>query len=532
MNDLIDVSREAELSKKDFKKFQELIHSITGIWMGESKQTLVQSRLAKRLRALRIGSYSEYYDYVSTPQGMRDEQEEFVNCVTTNKTDFFRESHHFDFLREQLFPKLREHAAQTGEQKIRIWSAACSTGAEPYTLAMTIREYFGSALGWDIRILASDIDTSVLRTASTGIYREDQMSGVNAEMRRKYFRKVKKDGEVQWEVVENLKDLITFRRLNFSEPTWSINAKFDVIMCRNVMIYFNQETQRQLVGRFCQYLHPEAHLIIGHSESLIGVSDDFQSIGNTIYRLKEGVVKRTAKPTVPKPQAQQSVTSAPKPKKTPSAEEKRRAMKAATPPPSRNNRPALVGPTSSRAGGDGLPTSQIIVGEFKASATPMRISTLVGSCIAACIYDEVNQVGGMNHFMLPESHGEVCARFGVHAMELLINSIMQLGGDRRRLKAKFFGGARVVAGGAGVWTVGERNAKFAEDFLNTEGIPIVAKHVGGERGMKIQFISHLGKAFVTPIERSDAESDAVQRQIAPPVSIVEQVPEVSTVELF
>jgi chemotaxis protein methyltransferase CheR len=183
------VANEANLSEREFKAFQKLIYDLAGISLADTKQIMVQGRLSKRLRALDISSYREYYERLCSKQA-GDEVERFINALTTNKTDFFREAHHFDYLTNTIFPKLAARAERTGSKKIRIWCSASSTGEEPYTIAMTIREYFGAQSDWDIRVLASDIDTDVLKTAQEGWYVDDRFDELPNALKKKYFEPV------------------------------------------------------------------------------------------------------------------------------------------------------------------------------------------------------------------------------------------------------------------------------------------------------------------------------------------------------
>ncbi|MCA9187767.1 MAG: CheR family methyltransferase [Pirellulaceae bacterium] len=474
---------EASLSTKEFKQVQRLIFELAGISLADSKQVMVQGRLSRRLRDLQVSSYRDYLAMIQDGS-CPEEVTKFINALTTNKTEFFRERHHFEFLKQRAFPELKAKAEQTQKRKLRIWCSAASTGEEPFTIAMTVREFFGPQPDWDIRILASDIDTDVLERASNGVYSSELTEGVSRSQLQKYFDVRKNGGPTSFRANESLRELLTFRRINLTEPTWPIHTTFDIIFCRNVMIYFNSETQSQLVEHFAKYLNPNGYLIIGHSESLFGINDRFKALGDTVYQLEKPVATSAARPPSTK-------ADVPVPAGKPTLREKRKPNVSATVATQSTN-------TSPQAFFDKQAIKQIIVGEVHASDEPIWISTLLGSCVAACLYDEQTGIGGMNHFMLPESktNPQLCASFGVHAMELLINRIMNLGGDRRRLKAKLFGGGAVLAAGIGRWNIGEQNVAFARGFLETEGIPIVASYTGGNSGMKVQFHTHSTKAHV------------------------------------
>ncbi len=416
------------------------------------------------MRALGLSTYRDYLEYLLADAG-GPETTKFVNALTTNKTEFFRESHHFEFLTNKVFPELVKAAETSGSKKMRIWCSASSTGEEPYTIAMTTCEYFNLRKGWDIRILASDIDTDVLHAASEGIYDASRMQDIPVALRKRYFTRTQRSDEGPWKANPSIRDLITFRQINLLKPDWPIHSTFDVIFCRNVMIYFDAANQSKLVDQFADKLTPNGYLIIGHSESLLGLTDRYKSLGDTIYRCTAAGSKASKAELPPKSSASSSVQPIP-------SVEKEQEVKI----PSANKVASRVRPrTPVRSSMElhGEPVSRIIVGEVKASEKPMWISTLLGSCVAVCLFDEVKKIGGMNHFMLPDSNlnNMISASYGIHAMELLINAIMQLGGDARRLKAKLFGGCVVSQDSSRSLNVGRKNIDFALEFLERESIP-------------------------------------------------------------
>ncbi|MCA9214684.1 MAG: hypothetical protein KDB27_16545 [Planctomycetales bacterium] len=488
---------EYTISQSEFKNFHELIYRETGITLRESKRQLLQSRLRKRLVDLDLDSYQAYYDYLleSDPHG--DELIRMINCVTTNKTSFFREYHHFEFLRDVVFKQKIEQAKNGGPRKLRIWSAACSMGEEPYSIAMNVHNAFADQSGWDIRILASDIDTEVLAHAQRGFYETSRLAGIPKEHLQRHFTK-KPDG---MEVRPHLKDLLTFRRINFADENWPIKTQFDVIMCRNAMIYFDHETQDKLLRRFSEYLPNDSHLILGHSESLVRAKDLYKPLGKTIF-VRTGVQSSSppqqAPPTLAKPVSKPTASAASKKtsaSKAPAVHTKLRA----TPAPAKQKETVKV------------PKKPIIVGEVFASREPTCVTTLLGSCIAACLYDEDAQIGGMNHFLLPNGSGDRdAASYGIHAMELLINEIMGLGGDRRRLQAKVFGGGHVIENMKKGNSVGDKNSEFVKHFLEVESIPIVSEYLGGDSGLQVQFFTDSGRARVKKIEKRKLPREEVK----------------------
>ena len=279
--------QEYPLTDREFRLLSGLIREEAGIHLSEHKLQLLRARLSKRLRAHGFSSFEEYYDHLMNDDPDGEELLIMVNCITTNKTEFYREAHHFNFLRETVVPALTERAKLGGGRQVRIWSAGCASGEEPYTIAITLREALGSLLSWEIEILASDIDTEVLEKAKKGIYPLPQTSAVPHELLFKCFRRGTGANQGLVKVSSEIRELITFRRVNLLDEPWPIQSSFDVIFCRNVMIYFDRATQRRLVERFAASLTEGGHLFVGHSESLFGLSTDLEFVQNTTYRRRK-----------------------------------------------------------------------------------------------------------------------------------------------------------------------------------------------------------------------------------------------------
>jgi chemotaxis protein methyltransferase CheR len=270
-----------DLSDALFRKFAKLVYEKAGISLSDAKHELVRSRLLKRLRVLHISTFEDYYHYLSERDASGDELVHMLDSISTNKTDFFREIQHFDFLAESVLPAIIERAHKTDLRRIRIWSAGCSSGEEPYTLAMVIRDIVDGS--WDTKILATDLSTRVLQTAYEGVYEEGRMAGVPAKYRTNCFEKERQSSGNVFRVKPDLRKMITFRRLNLMDPTYPFSGKFDVIFCRNVMIYFDKPTQEELVNKFHRYLATGGYLFIGHSESLTSLKTPFQFVRPTVY---------------------------------------------------------------------------------------------------------------------------------------------------------------------------------------------------------------------------------------------------------
>jgi chemotaxis protein methyltransferase CheR len=278
LNTLTQKLREFEFGNEDFEALRTLVKQQTGIALSDQKRELVYGRLARRLRALNIRSFREYRNLLAADS---DELVQFCNAITTNLTAFFREPHHFEHLRDEVLKPMA--VKPPGVRRYRIWSAACSTGEEPYTLAMTVLESLPDIDRWDFKILATDLDSDVLGKASRGVYLADRIRALPAERRQRFFTPVPGAKEPSFQVTPGLSKLITFKQLNLMHPL-PMKGPFDLIVCRNVLIYFDKDTQRDLVTRMARLQRPGDLLYLGHSESLFQVSTDYTLIGRTIYR--------------------------------------------------------------------------------------------------------------------------------------------------------------------------------------------------------------------------------------------------------
>jgi chemotaxis protein methyltransferase CheR len=271
--------REFDFGNEDFEALRTLVKQITGINLSDQKRELVYGRLARRLRALQLTSFAEYRELLARDGGQEIAQ--FCNAITTNLTAFFREPHHFDYLRDQvLAPMLANSSAP---RRLRIWSAGCSTGEEPYSLAMTVLETLTDIRRWDIRILATDLDSDVLERGRRGVYTEDRLRNMTLQRRMRFFTERREREGLCYEATQELKSLITFKQLNLMHPL-PMRGPLDAIFCRNVVIYFDKNTQRELFGRISQLQRPGNLLFLGHSESLFKVTEDYTLIGKTVYR--------------------------------------------------------------------------------------------------------------------------------------------------------------------------------------------------------------------------------------------------------
>jgi len=276
---------EYALSEREFARIKARVYSVAGISLSDAKRTLVVSRLSKIVRALRLPSFDAYVDYLERGGTAQDGQD-FVNALTTNLTRFYREDHHFDHLRTHVAALMSEKPRGT---RLRIWSAGCSTGQEPYTIGMDLLAAFPELKRWDFKILATDIDTAVLAKAAGGIYPENELNGLSSERARRFERLG--DGTIR--IPAAVRELVSFKPLNLIAP-WPMKGPFDAVFCRNVAIYFDKPTQGEVFGRFAKLIAPEGFLYIGHSENLGSGGDGFRLVGKTIYQSKEKLNKRAA----------------------------------------------------------------------------------------------------------------------------------------------------------------------------------------------------------------------------------------------
>lgn len=293
---------------REFKLFRALVHERTGIWLRDGKQVMLASRLSRRLRLHGLSDYAEYYDYVLRTPDNGDEIRELINCVTTNKTSFFRERHHFQYLANTVVPQIRSAARPGAQKSIRVWSAASSTGEEAYSIAITLLEVSQPAKrvalaqstpqrphlpdrivspdAWKIEVVASDIDTKVLETATRAVYREESLATIDTPLQRKYFLRGTDDMAGYVKVKPEVSRLVQFKRINLMDAQWPLDGLFDVIFFRNALIYFNQETQNVFLRKMARCLKPNGYLFLGNSEHIPWLHEILAPLNQTMYRLR------------------------------------------------------------------------------------------------------------------------------------------------------------------------------------------------------------------------------------------------------
>jgi chemotaxis protein methyltransferase CheR len=269
------------LSEKEFSRLSTFIYDQCGIKITEAKKVLLEARLQKRLKHYNLKSFSHYCDFLFSPEGMDEELIEMIDVVTTNKTDFFREPNHFSYLANHA---IRDLVLEKQKRSIAVWSAGCSSGEEPYTIAMVLSECTHTIKDFHFLVLATDISTKVLEKAKLAIYESERVATIPMELRKKYLLKSRDSSKQLYRIAPELRHTVKFRRLNFMDVDFGFREPLDVIFCRNVIIYFDKATQKMLLHKFCQYLSPAGYLFMGHSETILGMDVPLVQVAPTIYR--------------------------------------------------------------------------------------------------------------------------------------------------------------------------------------------------------------------------------------------------------
>jgi len=272
-------TNEDHLSTRNFARIVSHIRQSCGITISEKKRVMLEGRLRRRLKVVGVADLDDYCDYVFAGHA-EEEQQHLINAVTTNKTDFFREPKHFEYLEDKILPEM----ARQGQRKITVWSAACSTGAEPYTIAMLLDDFAGQRQGVSYQVLATDIDTQVLGHARRGIYNEELLEPVPPALHRKYVMKPRDTRCSEVRIAPRLRAAVAFGQLNLMDASYGVGNQIDMVFCRNVLIYFEKETQELVVQRLVRCLKPGGHLFLGHAESITGFDVPVSQVGSTIFR--------------------------------------------------------------------------------------------------------------------------------------------------------------------------------------------------------------------------------------------------------
>ncbi|MBW2107143.1 MAG: protein-glutamate O-methyltransferase CheR [Deltaproteobacteria bacterium] len=272
------------MTDAEFTRFSRFIHDQCGITLPPAKKAMLASRLQKRLRALGLTSYAQYYDYVFRPPGNPDECTKMIDAVTTNRTEFFREPHHFEYLRSQALPSLLKHRRPGTGQTIRLWSAGCSSGEEPYSLAITMAAFISERPGLEFSILATDLSATMIAMGQRAVYGEEKIRSVPFQLRKNYVMRGVGSQKGYYRIVPELRRRVQFKRLNLMDPNLDTGSVMDIVFCRNVIIYFDRETQQRLFKKIFDRLASGGFLFIGHAETLDGINNNFVRVAPTIYR--------------------------------------------------------------------------------------------------------------------------------------------------------------------------------------------------------------------------------------------------------
>ncbi|MBF0622262.1 MAG: chemotaxis protein CheR [Magnetococcales bacterium] len=274
-------AREASIPEDKFRQLSQFIYKQTGILMPDSKRAMLTARIQKRLRVVGLDSFTDYVDWILNPREAGGELTHFIDIVTTNKTDFFREPQHFEYLSTQVLPA---YTQDNPSKAFKIWSAACSSGEEPYTMSIVLNEFQAKNQGFSFQILATDLSTRVLKSGKNGVYAMDKVAPIPMPLKKKYLLKHKDSSKKVAKMGPELRKTIRFQQLNFMDNDYGVREKMDVIFCRNAIIYFDRPTTEQIVNKFARYLAPNGFLFIGHSETLNNLKVPFKPVAPTIYQ--------------------------------------------------------------------------------------------------------------------------------------------------------------------------------------------------------------------------------------------------------
>lgn len=272
----------AELNLDDFNKLSNFIYTESGIKMPPVKRIMLQSRLQKRLKYLKMTSFKEYCSYVFSKEGLNNEIIHMLDVVSTNKTDFFREPVHFDYLASTILPEFANSSKPI--KNLKVWSAGCSSGEEPYTIAMVLFEFLEKNPGFDFSILGTDISTQILQKAIDGVYKEERVEGIPLALKRKYMLRSKDRENLTVKMNPQVRSKVRFERLNFMDNSYNVYDSFDVAFCRNVLIYFDRETQEKVINKICTKVNVGGYFFLGHSESIMNMNVPLRQIKPTIYQ--------------------------------------------------------------------------------------------------------------------------------------------------------------------------------------------------------------------------------------------------------
>lgn len=434
------------MAERTFARFSKFIQTELGIKMPAAKKTMLQARLQKRLWKLGLASFDDYCDYLFSHEGLEQELAHMIDVVTTNKTEFFREPKHFEYLVERVLPDLIKHRGL--REQCTLWCAGCSTGEEPYTLAMVLHDFAVQQPDFHFFILGTDISTRALEQAKLGIYEEDRTEPIPSLLRRKYLLRSKERDKTVVRIAPELRAVVKFRRLNFMDRNFGLRESMDIIFCRNVIIYFDRPTQEAVLDRICNYLNPGGYLFTGHSETLNGMNLPLTPVAHTVYQQTD-----------------------------------------------------LLGQNPE------LPMLYLKPGELHVTDKPMIVRTLLGSCLAVTMFNRRLGIAAMCHATLPEISLEERRRGNFSERFKYVNAVIPEMAARLRsygirndeIEVKLFGGAETLhTEGAPNMNqlVGKSNIAAALKILEAEGLRVDTSDAGGAFGRKIFFYTNTGEVLL------------------------------------
>lgn len=435
------------MSDRIFHRFSKFIQTELGIKMPDTKKTMLQARLQKRLWKLEMSSFDDYCDYLFSHEGMENELQHMINVVTTNKTEFFREPKHYEYLAEHVLPELvqKKGFADT----FMVWCAGCSTGEEPYSLAMVLNEFAERNREFRFLILATDISSKVLDQAKLGIYDEERIESIPMNLRKKYLLRSKTSENGLVRIVPELRALVRFRRLNFMDRNFGLRELMDVVFCRNVIIYFDRPTQEGVLNRICSYLKPGGYLFTGHSETLNGMKLPLNPVSHTVYRQIDAAERQQKEP----------------------------------------------------------PVVYLKPAEMCITDKPSVVRTVLGSCLAITMYHPHLGISAVCHALLPEPDLHDAEddsplnplKYVTLVIPEMIAKLQDYGIKLEELEVKMFGGADLLSSGGDRKTnqpVGRLNILKALNILKSHGLKVKVSDVGGTLGRKIFFYTHTGEVLL------------------------------------
>jgi chemotaxis protein methyltransferase CheR len=444
------------MSDATFAQFSEFIQTELGIKMPDTKKTMLQARLQKRLWKLGLTSFDAYRDYLFSPEGMEQELFNMIDVVTTNKTEFFREPRHFEYLVDHALPELIRRKGL--REEFTVWCAGCSTGEEVYSLAMVLHEFAERTPDFRFFILGTDISSKVLQEAAFGIYHQEQIASIPPEMRKKYLLKSKEADKPMVRIVPQLRSLVRFRYLNLAKTDFDFRETLDIIFCRNVIIYFDRPTQEAVLSRICHHLIPGGYLFTGHSETLNGMRLPLVAVSHTVYQQAVMTDRETE-----------------------------------------------------------LPIVYLKPAEMYVADRPTIVRTVLGSCLAVTMFNQRLKIAAICHALLPHPAGATpCSKENRTNVLKYIDCVIpemvmrlkQYGIASEEIEVKIFGGADMLSAEsspASKQQVGRLNVKTALRVIEAEGLQVKNSDVGGLKGRKIFFYTHTGEVLLKRL-RSEALS--------------------------